>query len=373
MRALLTTDTIGGVWTFTKELATGLLQKGNQVALVSFGGSASAEQTRWCSAIRSKYGSRFRFDSSSTPLEWMPANDSVHVNAEPLLLRVANDFSPEILHSSQFCFGSFPLAIPRLITAHSDVLSWAAACRPKGLDESTWLAHYRLLVQRGLDLADAVVTPTAWMMRELRRYFPVRCETHVIPNGRSIDVRTESQPRTLQAVSAGRLWDEAKNVAILSKVGCPLPVKIAGCACQEVLEAPNSSSNVTFVGALCEDDLLAVFRQSSLYLATSIYEPFGLAPLEAALCGCAVIANDIPSLREVWANGALYFDGADTLTRTLAALAKSPALLECARQASMHRAKQFTRARMVESYIVLYNHLISAHPHIPVYERVAYA
>lgn len=48
-----------------------------------------------------------------------------------------------------------------------------------------------------------------------------------------------------------------------------------------------------------------------------IYEPFGIAPLEAALCGCTVVANDIASLREVWGDDALYFDGPRSLSMLL--------------------------------------------------------
>ena len=44
-----------------------------------------------------------------------------------------------------------------------------------------------------------------------------------------------------------------------------------------------------------EAELMALLARSSIYIATSIYEPFGIAPLEAALCGCAVIANGIPT------------------------------------------------------------------------------
>ena len=373
MRVLLTTDTIGGVWTFTKELAAGLLQAGNDVALVSFGRSPSPEQTAWCSATRTEYGSAFRYDSSTTPLEWMPANGSAYSDAEPLLLRVAGEFLPQILHSNQFCFGSLPLETPRLITAHSDVLSWAAACRPAGLDASPWLAQYRSLVHRGLGGADAVVAPTQWMMSELHRHFPIGCESYVILNGRSIDVGAANTNTALQAVSAGRLWDEAKNVAILSEVDCSFPIVIAGNACQGELDAPSFSPRVTFLGELEENDLLGLFRASSIYLATSIYEPFGLAPLEAALCGCAIVANDIPSLREVWANGALYFENSESLNRTLWELSESPAKLECCRRASLQRALQFTRDSMVASYLALYNHVISNHQHTAEYERAAYA
>ena len=53
------------------------------------------------------------------------------------------------------------------------------------------------------------------------------------------------------------------------------------------------------------------------------YEPFGLSPLEAALAGCALVLGDIPSLREVWGDAALYVrpDDPDALRQAIAALA----------------------------------------------------
>jgi glycosyltransferase involved in cell wall biosynthesis len=323
--------------------------------------------------MRTEYGGAFRYANSTAPLEWMAGNETAYVEAEPLLLRVAEEFSPEILHSSQFCFGSLALAIPRLITAHSDVLSWAAACHPEGLNASPWLDRYIALVHRGLEGADAVVTPTQWMMSELHRHFRIRCESQVILNGRHMNGSTIHRTRALQAVCAGRLWDEAKNVAMLSEVDCPFPIVIAGEASRDDVQAPNISSNMTFVGRLEENELLALFRDSSIYLATSIYEPFGLAPLEAALCGCAIVANDIPSLREVWGDGALYFETSDALSRTLTELSESPARLERCRRASVQRALQFTRARMVESYLALYNNLLSTRRQTTECERSVYA
>ena len=62
--------------------------------------------------------------------------------------------------------------------------------------------------------------------------------------------------------------------------------------------------------------------RAAIYIATSKYEPFGLAPLEAALSRCAIVANDIPSLREVWEDAALYFrkDDARSLREALVRL-----------------------------------------------------
>ena len=44
-----------------------------------------------------------------------------------------------------------------------------------------------------------------------------------------------------------------------------------------------------------------------MYAATARYEPFGMEVLEAALSRCAIIANDIPSFREIWGDDAIYF------------------------------------------------------------------
>ena len=60
-------------------------------------------------------------------------------------------------------------------------------------------------------------------------------------------------------------------------------------------------------GELSESEMRELLSRAAIYIATSKYEPFGLAPLEAALSRCAIVANDIPSLREIWGDAALYF------------------------------------------------------------------
>ena len=121
-------------------------------------------------------------------------------------------------------------------------------------------------------------------------------------------------PRQMRAVTAGRMWDPAKNLALLRAADLPISIEIAGETDGEVI----ASDRLRWVGQLGTEALQALFRESALYICCSRYEPFGLAALEAALCGCAVLAYDIPSLREVWGNGALYFHDAVTLSSLLA-------------------------------------------------------
>lgn len=358
MRALITTDTVGGVWTFTQELAGQLLSRGWCIHLVSLGRAPSERQQRWFEQTASEWTGQFSWASLDVPLEWMGENDHAWDEAAPALVRMAQEFGAEVLHSNQMCFGALPVHIPRIVTAHSDVLSWARACREAPLEDSAWLRQYLTLVRAGLARADAIVAPTEWMANSLLNDFPLRKRPLVIPNGRTINP-AESSHRKLQAITAGRLWDEAKNVGMLGDVQSPVPLLIAGDAQGVSGTTKVAPTGVTFLGSLASEELLRIFRESAMYLCTSRYEPFGLAPLEAALCGCAVLANDIPSLREVWRDGALYFHDADSLTALLNQLSEAPDELSAAQQRSLERGRRFTADRMAGGYDQLFQHWIT--------------
>ena len=53
MHVLITADTVGGVWTYTQELVSGLVQRDVRVTLVSFGRMPSPEQTEWLAGFAS--------------------------------------------------------------------------------------------------------------------------------------------------------------------------------------------------------------------------------------------------------------------------------------------------------------------------------
>jgi glycogen(starch) synthase len=358
MRVLLTTDTIGGVWTFTKELTQQLLIRGDSVALVSFGRAPSAGQRAWADEAASTHPGSFALHACDAPLEWMLNNELAWSQGGEFLIDVAERFQPDVLHSSQFCWGALPLDIPKLITAHSDVRSWAAACSPTGLASSPWLERYDALVQGGIDCADAIAAPTAWMRDALRMHFAVTAPFHVVANGRTLANRKFDRERELCAVSVGRLWDEGKGLAILREIVSPVQILLAGERCFEGAESTVSQARWTSLGMLDEKSLLDLFGTSSIYLATSLYEPFGLAPLEAALCGCAIVARDIPSLREVWGDAALFFENANSLQRLLSELAEDPDKLCRFRVAAEERARSFNGKRLADRYASLYRQLI---------------
>lgn len=351
----MTTDTVGGVWTFTCELVRALLQQGHSVALVSFGGALTLHQQAWIQATTSTYGTRFLLQECEAPLEWMQDNQHAFDDGVDLLTAMITDFEAELLHANQFCWGALSKLVPCLITAHSDVLTWADACRPHGMAPSAWLSHYFDLVQSGVSCADWVVAPTQWMLAALQQHFEIGCARDVIYNGRSIPHTAHQPARNLRAITAGRMWDEAKGLDIVAASRASMPILIAG---ETTGHSCEQRPGLRFLGQLCESDLLAQFQDSSVYIAASIYEPFGLAPLEAALCGCAVVARNIPSLREVWGDAALYFSTGLELDEILDACMQRPEFLRTAQARAIQRASTYGARHMADSYLALYRSLL---------------
>src|SRR3546814_16818778 len=72
---------------------------------------------------------------------------------------------------------------------------------------------------------------------------------------------------------------------------------------------------------VCSSDLLGVLGEASMaawreragiFVSPSLYEPFGLAVLEAAMSGCALLLSDIPTFRELWDGAAVFTPAGDS-------------------------------------------------------------
>ena len=71
------------------------------------------------------------------------------------------------------------------------------------------------------------------------------------------------------------------------------------------------------------------------------------------MCGCAVVARDLASLREIWGDDALYFRDANGLSRQVERLAGDPELLTTMQTRAKERAATFTVERMTDGYLGL--------------------
>jgi len=360
---LITVDTVGGVWHHGVELAAGLARRGLRVSLATMGARLSPAQRAQAILLQDLW--RVGVHESCWRLEWMEdaADDVCH--AGDWLLGLEARLRPDVVHLNQFAFGAWPFVAPTLLVAHSCVLSWWRAVH--GLRAPDAWNAYRETVRRGLDGATLVGAPTQAMLDALvHEHGHVRGSV-VLPNGRSgADFRPgEKLPVIL---SAGRLWDRAKNLAALEAVAPRLPwaVRVAGArtAPGAAASAPASASAsdaapaspVQWLGELAPTALAAQFAQASIYALPARYEPFGLTALEAALSGCALVLGDLPSLREVWDDAAIYVppDDADALHAALMRLIDDPTHRERMASRAAQSARRFTPSRMVDAYLGAY-------------------
>ena len=98
------------------------------------------------------------------------------------------------------------------------------------------------------------------------------------------------------------------------------------------------------VGYLKDSELRALYRRSAGFIFPSLYEGFGLPPLEAMACGCPVLCSNAASLPEVGGKAALYFDPYDAsgLAWQMQRLAADAALQADLRARGLLQAEQFT-------------------------------
>ena len=375
MHILITADTVGGVWNYTQELVTGLARRGIRVTLVSFGGIPSAAQSAWLEGLAgvAYFPTAFR-------LEWMKDADRDLGESTRYLHNVIRESKPDLLHLNQFCYGALDVTLPKIVVAHSDVMSWNQAVHGVQPD-GRWAEWYRGLVAEGLAGTSLLVAPSRWMLQSIESCYGGQRNSQVIYNGRTPERFNPLVSKQNYAASAGRLWDEGKQSRLLMELGSPpLPVLVAGATALADESAPASQvgpeqhrgesgsapvaasmPGVQFMGELSEGRMRELLSRAAIYIATSKYEPFGLAPLEAALSRCAIVANDIASLREVWEDAALYFrkDDARSLGEALALLHGNHELrLAYANRAYERALRHYPAGRMVNEYVQAYSALL---------------
>lgn len=126
-----------------------------------------------------------------------------------------------------------------------------------------------------------------------------------------------------------------------------------------ILAAPEQTGVVGFVrflGRVPDDDLPALIAGSHVFVYPSLYEGFGLPPLEALACGVPVVVSHAASLPEVVGDAGLYCNPYDPhdIARQIAALLEDNDLALRLRYASVMRAQQFSWERTARETLAVY-------------------
>lgn len=356
IRLLMTTDTVGGVWTYALELVKALQPHGVEFHLASMGRLPSEEQAQEAAQL-----TNLQLYTSSYALEWME-NPWEEVDAAgEWLLALERELKPDIIHLNNYCHGHLSWSAPVLMVGHSCVLSWWKAV--KGEEAPERYAAYASRVKQGLQAADLVVAPTQAYLDQLKQYYGPFAQETVIANGRDAALFAPAKKEAL-VLSAGRLWDEAKNIAACEPAAAklPWPIAVAGESQHPGSGQERVYTHLRALGRLSPDAMAAAMAKAAIYTMPARYEPFGLSILEAALSGCALVLGDIPSLKENWEGAALFADptNPDALREQLLFLIYNPRKREELAALAQKRAEAFSLEAQGKAYMQQYRRLLGS-------------
>ncbi len=116
---------------------------------------------------------------------------------------------------------------------------------------------------------------------------------------------------------------------------------------------------VVFLGFVSDDNLPALYNLAEVFVFPSLYEGFGLPPLEAMACGTPVITSDSSSLPEVVGEAGLMVPSGDTeaLAHTMKRVLDYPALREDLARKGLRQARKFTWETSAQELLTIYQSL----------------
>jgi glycogen synthase len=266
-RVLMTTDTVGGVWTYALELSRALAPHGIDVVLATMGPRPSSQQQIEAARI-----DNLTLIESDYDLEWMTDPWRSVAAAGHWLRDLADQFDPHVIHLNGYTHAALPWRVPVVVVAHSCVLSWWKAV--KGSSATAEWDRYRRHVRHGLNAADLVIAPTYAMADMLKNHYGRLPKLRVIHNAvdHSHFSRGKKKPFVL---AAGRLWDEAKNIEVLAQAAKQVswPVIVAGDTCDPQGRS-RQFENVRLVGRLDAAQMPAMMSNCAIYALPARYNPF---------------------------------------------------------------------------------------------------
>ena len=253
---------------------------------------------------------------------------------------------------------------PLFVTIHDAIPFVYAASR--------WsLAVYRYQLQQTLRRARAVVVVSEHARQEVLKYTSVSPQRVVaVHNG--IDHQRYYPPETppqnevftikylgglgvphknAQALLQTAQLLQEKNVFFRLEIGGYLP---DGHALRRYAAA-HGLHTVHFAGFVLENDMTSFYQTADLFLFPSLLEGFGFPPLEAMACGTPAVVSDIPVLREVLGEAALYAPTTpEGYAQAIMTVMEQPELLAEKRQQAIAQAARYTWEKTAQQMIDLY-------------------
>lgn len=351
-RIFLTTDAVGGVWRYSAQLAAHLADDGYAVKLGVVGPAPSPSQRNELAAFDT-----VEIASVGAPLDWLAGSRQAIAEGGAAIAGAARGWKADIIQLNQPAFAGADYSAPTIVKAHSCVTTWWRATKGAA-PPAAWDWHVSA-VRQGFRRASLCCAPSAAFAAALQEAYALNRRPVVVRNG--VRDRSYFGPKDQFVFAAGRVWDESKNFGVLDAAAPEIdwPVRLAGSTQAPDGQPRTALGNVCCLGTLDARTMAVELGAAPVFVSPSLYEPFGLAVLEAAQAGAALVLADIPTFRELWSDAAVFFEPRDcaALRDAVNSLIRDPGLRRSKAAAAQTRARDFTSERSANGMASLYRAL----------------
>ena len=318
--------------------------------------------------VAAQLGENFR-----TVLEPSPnysLREQIHV---PWLL---SRVRPDLYHAPHYVL---PVAVPSpaVVTIHDCI----HLMFPQYLPNRAAYAYAKATMWAAAKQSDCILTVSEASKRDILRFFNVPADKVVVVYN-AIDERfsLEPQPEDVERVRERYQLDQRfvlyagnikphKNLvrvieafAVLLTEDPELKLLIIGDEISKLPELRRAvhrhklHKHVRFLGYLPDDTLAILYRLAAVFVFPSLYEGFGLPPVEAMASGTPVVTSNLSSLPEVTGDAAVLVDPYDveSIVAGVRRVLTDPVLAAEMRRKGLIRAREFSWARSVEKTLNVY-------------------
>lgn len=350
-RLLMTTDTVGGVWRYSMTLAAALERKGWDVRLAAFGPAPDAAQRAEVDALAG-----VSLVATELPLDWAGSNRPAMEAAGAMLADLAARERCDLAHlNTPLLAAAGNWRMPVIGVMHGCVATWWAKARKEELPPE--LAWHRDMTLQGLAACDRVIAPSFAFADDIAAVYGIDRPIEIIYNGSAPHLPVGLVPNKPFAFTAGRLWDDVKNTAVLDEVAGKLDAPFYAAGSNEGPQGQHvPTRHLRLLGQLSAREIRSRLASRPVFVSAALFEPFGLAVLEAAQAGCPLVLSDIPSFRELWGGAAIFVNPRDVhgFTREIEVLLRNAELRQRLGTSARCRAMDYSVRAMIEGTIAQY-------------------